>query len=266
MVAGRKSSCGTEPSRPPKAPESSSARVPASTPLPDTSTSATSSWLPSSERVATRKSPENDAPPAERRTTSACQPTGSAGISPWARQPVAQVDQHRVTAGALHAQPPARPGQRLHDRRGRRDHEDGTRRHPRVGRPHHLEHDHGRDHDVEHEQAAHGEQEAAGQHDQGQRGEREPRPVREEEGTGGGRARAQGQQREPVRVQHVAPHPGLGAPPAGLPAAAAARSDGCHGADSTDRAAATSGSELRSRVVRPRRCRHCAGPASGPLW
>ena len=51
--------------------------------------------------------------------------------------------------------------------------------------------------------------------DQGQRGDREPRPVREEEGAGGGRARAQGQQREPVRVQHVAPHPGLGAPPAG---------------------------------------------------
>ena len=42
--------------------------------------------LPSSERVATRKSPENDAPPAERSTTSADQPSGSAGISPCARR------------------------------------------------------------------------------------------------------------------------------------------------------------------------------------
>ena len=58
--------------------------MPASTPLPETSTSATSSVLPSSERVATRKSPEKDAPPAERSTTSACQPSGRAGISPWA--------------------------------------------------------------------------------------------------------------------------------------------------------------------------------------
>ena len=134
LVAGRKSSCGTEPSRPPKAPDRSSARVPASTPLPDTSTSATSNMLPSSERVATRKSPEKDAPPAERSTTSACQPSGSVGISPCA------VSRSRgrpasVATGPLHAQPAPGPGQQVHDARRRQDdHENRTGRHPRRAR------------------------------------------------------------------------------------------------------------------------------------
>src|SRR5208282_1487424 len=83
LQAGRNSSLGTEPSRPPKAPESSSALVPASMPLPETSTSATSSILPSQND--TTKSPPNDEPPAGLSTRDDPHPSPSSGSLPWAR-------------------------------------------------------------------------------------------------------------------------------------------------------------------------------------
>ncbi len=83
LQAGRNSSLGTEPSSPPNAPESSSALVPASMPLPDTSTSATSRTLPSEKD--TTKSPPNDEPPAGLSTSEDPHPSPSSGSLPWAR-------------------------------------------------------------------------------------------------------------------------------------------------------------------------------------
>ena len=59
--------------------------MPALTPLPETSTSATSSWLPSLDRLATTKSPENASPYADCSAISACQGSGRSGSTPWAR-------------------------------------------------------------------------------------------------------------------------------------------------------------------------------------
>src|SRR3984885_2433457 len=80
LQAGRNSSLGTEPSSPPNAPDSSRALVPASIPLPDTSTRATSSVLPSQND--TTKSPPNDEPPAGLSTSEDPQPSPSLGSLP----------------------------------------------------------------------------------------------------------------------------------------------------------------------------------------
>ena len=62
-----------------------SARVPAASPLPDTSTTATSSRVPSDRVVATTKSPANGEPPAERQGGLDQPVAGSFGIVPCAR-------------------------------------------------------------------------------------------------------------------------------------------------------------------------------------
>ena len=100
---GKKSSGGTAPSRPPSAPDSSSARVPASTPLPETSTRARSSTVvpavrgldlvhPGDDevaghpRVVRRAQLDLDAPPgaaaAAPRPAPAAAPAGPAGSGP----------------------------------------------------------------------------------------------------------------------------------------------------------------------------------------
>ena len=228
--------------------------MPASTPLPDTSTSATSSVLPSSERVATRKSPENDAPPAERSTTSACQPSGRAGISPWAvsrSRRSTSIESPRVpctpsrprerasrcTIAAVAATTSTAPG----DTRGSVPARD-------------LQHDHRRDDEVEQEQAAHREQEAAGQR---------PRPARADSGNqvrftrnrapSAGSAQAQGHQGEPVRVQHVPPDPGPGPPPDGLPARGGSDGSAAMAHDSSERDAASPDDRDLDEAI-------CAGP------
>ncbi len=76
---------GSEPSRPPKAPDSNRAREPASMPLPETSVRTTSIVRPPFVRAATTKSPENDWPPAGRSAISRCQPWGSCGNLLWTR-------------------------------------------------------------------------------------------------------------------------------------------------------------------------------------
>ncbi len=63
------------------APERNSARDPASTPLPDTSTTTRSSRS-SSERLATMKSPANEVPPADFATASTSHSGGSSGRLP----------------------------------------------------------------------------------------------------------------------------------------------------------------------------------------
>ena len=70
---------------PPNAPESNSARVAAASPLPETSTTATSSRSLVAE--ATMKSPANSVPPAERSADSANHWPGSDGSWPcrWIR-------------------------------------------------------------------------------------------------------------------------------------------------------------------------------------
>src|ERR1700730_6307104 len=80
LQAGRNSSLGTEPSSPPNAPDSSRALVPASMPLPDTSTSATSSVLASQND--TTKSPSNEEPPAGLSTTAEPHPSPRLGSLP----------------------------------------------------------------------------------------------------------------------------------------------------------------------------------------
>ena len=65
------------------APDSSSARVPAPWPLPETSTTATSSRSPL--REVTTKSPAKGVPPAERSSAAAYHSSGSAGMPPWRR-------------------------------------------------------------------------------------------------------------------------------------------------------------------------------------
>src|SRR6202050_5635759 len=80
LQAGRKSSRGTEPSSPPNAPDSSSALVPASMPLPETSTSATSSILLSQNE--TTKSPPKEEPPAGLSTSEDPPPSPSSGSLP----------------------------------------------------------------------------------------------------------------------------------------------------------------------------------------
>ena len=81
FAAGRNCSPGSAETIPLNAPERNSERDPASTPLPETSTT-TRSRKPSSERRATTKSPANDVPPAERITDSAYQLGGSGGRFP----------------------------------------------------------------------------------------------------------------------------------------------------------------------------------------
>ena len=81
VVRGRQERVGRERAeQPAEAPESSSEREPACSPLPETSTTATWRRPAVPDREATRKSPANDEPPAERSTASAYQPSGSAGI------------------------------------------------------------------------------------------------------------------------------------------------------------------------------------------
>ena len=96
MAAGRNRYGGSAPSRPPIAPESWSARVPAASPLPDTSTTATSSRLPSVRVVATTKSPANGEPPAEDRADSTSQFVRQLRDRALRQDPVAQVDEHRL--------------------------------------------------------------------------------------------------------------------------------------------------------------------------
>ena len=81
-----------------KAPERNSEREPASTPLPETSTT-TSSNLSSSERLATMKSPANEVPPADFTTASTSHPRGSVREVALLGDAVAQVDEHRLASG-----------------------------------------------------------------------------------------------------------------------------------------------------------------------
>ena len=203
--------------------------MPASTPLPDTSTSATSSvcrrrsgWRRGSRRRTTRRRRSAARPrPTSPRAAPASRPGRAAGR---AGRPASS----RRGCPAR----PSRPrdsGEQQHDRRG-----DATRR--RTGPAtlrlavRGLEYDHRRDDDVEQQQAAHAEQEAADEH--GQRASiatREPgarllmlRTPRRH------RAQAEREQREAVGVQDVPPHQRRGSPPQRRPAAAAARSVGGH--------------------------------------
>ena len=57
--------------------------MPAPSPLPETSTTATSSRSP--WRAVTTKSPANSVPPAERSSLSTYQSSGSSGMPPWRR-------------------------------------------------------------------------------------------------------------------------------------------------------------------------------------
>ena len=83
LAPARNSLGGSALSSPPIAPDSSSARVPAPWPLPETSTTATSRRSPT--REVTTKSPANGVPPAERSSAAAYHSSGSAGMPPWRR-------------------------------------------------------------------------------------------------------------------------------------------------------------------------------------
>ena len=128
VAGGQESSRGTEPSRPPKAPDSSSARVPASMPLPDTSTSATSSVLPSKDRhheIAAERGaagrPEHD------RGAPALAEPGQLALGLDA---VPQLEQHPVAAQALDAELLPGPGQDVGEDRGQHDGRHDARRRP----------------------------------------------------------------------------------------------------------------------------------------
>ena len=102
VVVGRRAGtrrAGSAPSRPPKAPESSSARVPARSPLPETSTTATSSrpvvGVADDEEVARER---RAAGRAEHRL--GVPRPGQRGQHALALDPVAQVDQHRLAHAA----------------------------------------------------------------------------------------------------------------------------------------------------------------------
>ena len=83
LAPSRNSLGGSALSRPPRAPHSRRARVPAPCPLPETSTTATSSRP--STRAATTKSPANGVPPADRSSLAAYHSAGRSGIPPWRR-------------------------------------------------------------------------------------------------------------------------------------------------------------------------------------
>ena len=124
-------------------------------------------------------------------------------------QPVAQVDQHRVAAGPLHPQPPARPGERCTIA-------------PVTAITRTAPGDTGGSvglHDLEDDDAA---ATTTSSSSRLRTVSRKPPasttrasvvsgnhgPVVRNRMPGGGRAGCSGQQREPVRVQHVPPHPG----------------------------------------------------------
>jgi hypothetical protein len=81
LAPSRNSLGGSALSRPPSAPQSSRARVPAPWPFPETSTTATSRRP--STREATTKSPANGVPPADLSSLAAYHSAGRSGMPPW---------------------------------------------------------------------------------------------------------------------------------------------------------------------------------------
>ena len=108
MAAVRNSWGGTAVISPPNAPESSSARVAAASPLPETSTTATSSRSSVADGDDEVAGERRAAGRAQRRLG---QPlAGQRGQLAVPLDPVAQVDEHRLALGAGHAEPRAPVG------------------------------------------------------------------------------------------------------------------------------------------------------------
>ena len=179
-----------------RAPDSSSARVPAPAPLPETSTTATSSRSPPWGRAATTKSPANGVPPADRSADWACQPSGSTGIPPWP-----WMRSRRSTSIDSPWEPPdseaaaAERGQQDDEPGGEDDQQDAAGGHGDLRLPGQQHDDHDQDEDDEPRQLARSEEEAPEQHRQHERGHREV--AREDEDAGGA---GQGEQDQPAQV------------------------------------------------------------------
>ena len=113
---------GSDPSSPPKAPDSCRDRVPASSPLPDTSTTTISSSWP----VAGLRG--DDEVPGERRPAGrphhgfGVPGAGSTGSWLWVAEPVPQVHEHRVAPDRLETQPAARAGVQRDDQSRQQHH------------------------------------------------------------------------------------------------------------------------------------------------
>ena len=154
---------------------------------------------------ATRKSPENDAPPAERSTTSADQPAGSTGSSPCARsrsRRSTSIDSPRVPCTPSRARD-AREQQ--HDDRRHRGHEQVALPDLRTGRVADEPRQLAGHHEQQQHEAARGQDETADQDDHDDRRRRHPvREVRGAHRDEQGRHHEH-EQREPVRAQEPAP-------------------------------------------------------------
>ena len=128
MAASRNFSGAIAPSRPPSAPESISARVPASRPLPETSTTASSSRRPPSERADTRKSPPKAPPPAGAQIDVGVPARRQRRQLTLAAQLVAQLQQDRLAAAG--GQPESLPVPRELHRDQRDQHQQDQRAWP----------------------------------------------------------------------------------------------------------------------------------------